>query len=68
MDVIQRQPLSTTGRFDASKAEVATYQLVGPQYFNFFAMLMAAVGLVFMLVAVFIPEKTHVREAVADPA
>ncbi|HEX4895746.1 MAG TPA: MFS transporter [Solimonas sp.] len=68
MDVIQRQPLQTTGQFNAAQAEVATYQLVGPQYFNFFAMLMAAVGLVFMCVAVFIPEKTHVREATPEAA
>lgn len=61
MDVINRQPLVTEGSFDAGKAEVATYRLVGPEYFYFFTLLMAAVGGVFVVVSVFLKEKTHVR-------
>lgn len=63
MDVINRQPLVTEGSFDAAKAEVATYKLVGPEYFNFFALLMCAAGGVFVVVSVFLKEKTHVRES-----
>jgi POT family proton-dependent oligopeptide transporter len=58
----------TIGAFDASKAEVATYKLVGPQYFNFFAMVMAGVGVIFIFVAMFIKEKTFVREDTPDDA
>jgi proton-dependent oligopeptide transporter, POT family len=62
MDSVDRRPVATVGRFDASKAEVSTYKLVGPQYFNFFAMCMAGVGLVFIVIAVFYKEKTHLRQ------
>jgi hypothetical protein len=41
---------------------VSTYKLVGPQYFNFFAGLMALVGLAFIVVAYFYKEKTHLRD------
>ncbi len=60
-DVVDRKPLSTTGTFDSGKATVSTYRLVGPQYFHFFALLMSAVGLLFIGVAVLYKEKTHVR-------
>jgi hypothetical protein len=40
---------------------VTTYKLVGPQYFNFFAELMAAVGVLFVVYAMFYKERTHVR-------
>ncbi|HEU4408144.1 MAG TPA: MFS transporter [Polyangiaceae bacterium] len=62
MDSVDRRPVATVGRFDAAKAQVSTYKLVGPQYFNFFAMAMAAVGLVFIVVAVLYKEKTHLRQ------
>jgi POT family proton-dependent oligopeptide transporter len=62
MDVVDRKPVVTFGAFDGSRAEVSTYKLVGPQYFDFFAAGMAGVGLLFILVAVFYREKTHVRE------
>jgi POT family proton-dependent oligopeptide transporter len=63
MDSVDRRPVVTSGRFDASKAEVSTYRLVGPQYFNFFAMLMAAMGVLFIFVAAMYREKTHLRDA-----
>jgi hypothetical protein len=42
---------------------VSTYRLVGPQYFNFFAALMAALGVLFIPVAMRYKEQTHVRGA-----
>lgn len=63
MDVIERKPLVTEGSFDVAKTEVSTYRLVGPQYFYFFALMVSAAGLLFAIVAVFLKEKTHVREA-----
>jgi len=65
MDVVDRKPIASSGSFDASKAEVSTYKLVGPEYFNFFAMAMAAVGVLFIFVAMFYREKTHLREGEA---
>jgi POT family proton-dependent oligopeptide transporter len=61
MDVVNRKPLASSGHFDASKSTVTTYRLVGPEYFNFFAMLMAAVGVVFILVAALYKEQSHLR-------
>ncbi len=63
MDSIERRPVASSGRFDAAKAEVSTYKLVGPQYFNFFAILMAAMGVLFVFVASMYREKTYVRDA-----
>jgi len=62
MDNIDRRPVSSTGVFDASKAEVSTYKLVGPQYFNFFAMVMAGVSVLFILFAAIYKERTHLRD------
>ena len=62
MDVVDRKPLASTGTFDAGQAEVSTYKLVGPQYFNFFAAVMAGVGVLFILVAMLYKEKTHLRD------
>ena len=67
MDVVDRKPVVSSGAFDAAKAEVSTYKLVGPEYFNFFAMIMAGVGVLFIFVAMFYREQTHLRdEAQAD--
>jgi POT family proton-dependent oligopeptide transporter len=66
MDVVDRKPVVTKGSFDASQAEVATYKLVGPQYFNFFALVMACVGLLFIFVAAFYKERTHLRDESQD--
>jgi POT family proton-dependent oligopeptide transporter len=61
MDAVTRQSLVTRGTFDAGKANVSTYALVGPGYFTFFAATMGAVGVLFVLVAVLVPEATHLR-------
>lgn len=60
LDVVQRKPLATQGAFKP-QAEVSTYRLVGPQFFLFFAGLMAAVGVLFILVAMLYKERTYVR-------
>jgi POT family proton-dependent oligopeptide transporter len=62
MDTVERRPVVTTGAFDMAKAKVATYKLVGPQYFNFFAMVMAGVGVLFIFVAAMYRERTHLRD------
>jgi POT family proton-dependent oligopeptide transporter len=61
MDAVTRKPLETRGSFDAAKARVSTYALVGPGYFTFFAGIMAAVAVLFVFVAAFVPEVTYVR-------
>jgi POT family proton-dependent oligopeptide transporter len=67
MDAVDRKPVASSGSFDAAKTSVSTYKLVGPQYFNFFALIMAAVGVLFIFVAMAYKEKTHLRdEARAD--
>jgi POT family proton-dependent oligopeptide transporter len=58
----------STGEFRAAAAEVTTYKLVGPMYFLFFAGLGGAVAVVFVFVAGFYRERTHVREAAPEPA
>ena len=69
MDVVDRKPVVSKGSFDEKGAEVATYRLVGPQYFNFFALIMACVGALFVVVAMLYREKTHLRsEAEAEAA
>ena len=67
IDAIHRKPVVSTGDFRPSAAEVTTYKLVGPIYFLFFAGLGGAVAVVFVFVAGFYRERTHVREA-AEPA
>jgi len=62
MNAIHRTPLVTTGSFDAAKAQVSTYALVGPMYFLFFAAVMVAGAVLFIFVALFYREKEHVRE------
>jgi hypothetical protein len=62
MDVVNRKPVATTGNFVPGNAEVSTYKLVGPEYFNFFAFAMGCVALLFILVAALYKEKTHVRD------
>jgi len=61
MDVVDRKPIASAGSFDAPNAEVSTYRLVGPEYFNFFALVMAGVGVLFILVAMLYREQTHLR-------
>ncbi|HEX3344684.1 MAG TPA: hypothetical protein VHS09_08940, partial [Polyangiaceae bacterium] len=66
MDVVDRKPVASSGTYDGAKAEVSTYKLVGPEYFDFFAILMAIVGVFFIVVAIFYKEKTHLRDETAD--
>jgi POT family proton-dependent oligopeptide transporter len=56
-----RAPTETQGAFDARRADVSTYALVGPAYFMFFAELMAVVAVLFIGVAYFYRERTYVR-------
>ena len=62
IDKVSREPLNTVGLFDASKAQVSTYTLVGPMYFLFFAALMAAAAVLFIFYAMWFKETTFVRE------
>ncbi len=62
MDVVDRQPIVTSGDFDPAQAKVSTYKLVGPQYFNFFAMALSGMAILFIFVAMLYRGKTHVRE------
>ncbi len=62
MDAVDRKPVVSRGTFDAGTARVATYRLVGPEYFTFFAKIMAAVGILFIFVAMLYKEKTHLRD------
>ncbi len=41
---------------------MTTYRLVGPEYFNFFAAVMAGVGVLFIFVAMMYRERTYLRE------
>jgi proton-dependent oligopeptide transporter, POT family len=61
MDNEHRQAVRTTGSWNAGSAAVSTYALVGPQYFNFFAYLMGAFGLVFIVVAILYRGEDYVR-------
>jgi proton-dependent oligopeptide transporter, POT family len=67
MDVVARRPVASKGSYDGAKSDVSTYRLVGPEYFDFFATMMAVVGLLFIVVAYFYKEKTHLRDD-AEPA
>ncbi len=49
MDKVDRRPVASTGSFAASTAQISTYKLVGPQYFNFFAAMMAGLEVLFRL-------------------
>ena len=61
MDAVTRKPVASRGSFDAAKATVSTYALVGPAYFIFFSVIMAVVGVLFVIVAYFVRETTYVR-------
>lgn len=62
IDKVYRQPIQSSGSFDATKAEVSTYALVGPIYFLFFSALMAAAAVLFIFYALWFKETTFVRE------
>jgi POT family proton-dependent oligopeptide transporter len=61
MDVVDRKPVQSLGAWNGTEGKVTTYKLVGPEYFNFFALLIIGVGLLFIVVARRYQEKTHVR-------
>jgi POT family proton-dependent oligopeptide transporter len=61
MDNEHRRPVVTTGSWNAAAGQVSTYRLVGPQYFNFFAGSLTAMGLVFIGVAFLYRERHYVR-------
>jgi proton-dependent oligopeptide transporter, POT family len=65
MDNDHRRPVVTTGTWNSQTAVVSTYRLVGPEYFNFFAYMMAAMGVIFIGVAMVYRERTYVRAAEA---
>jgi POT family proton-dependent oligopeptide transporter len=62
LDAIHNQPVPSSGTFKAS-ATVSTYKLVGPQYFLFFAAIAGGAAVLFIFVAGFYRERTHVRPA-----
>ncbi len=61
MDNEHRRSVSTTGSWNTAGGVVSTYRLVGPQYFIFFASMMAGLGVVFIGVAMLYREQVHVR-------
>ena len=65
MDNDHRRPVVTTGTWNSQTAVVSTYRLVGAEYFNFFAYMMAAMGVIFIGVAMVYRERTYVRAAEA---
>lgn len=62
LDKVERQPIRSVGSFDAAKAEVSTYSLVGPMYFLFFAALMAGMAVIYIFYAMWFKETTFVRQ------
>lgn len=62
MDVIDREHVVSSGAFDGAHATVSTYRLVGPQYFEFFAMMITAMGVLFIFFASRYRERTHLRD------
>lgn len=69
MDAVDRKPLSSAGSFNAEKAQVSTYYLVGPVYFLFFIGVMCLLGIVFIFYAMAYKEQDFVRtEEPAGPA
>lgn len=61
MDNDHRRPVATAGTWNAAGGQVSTYRLVGPQYFDFFAGSLAALGVVFIGVAMLYRERHYVR-------
>jgi len=65
LDAIHNKPVVSTGAFKADSTHVSTYKLVGPQYFLFFAAVAGGAAVLFIFVAGFYRERTHVRPAEA---
>ncbi len=64
LDAIHNRPVVSSGAFKDS-AKVSTYKLVGPEYFLFFAAIAGGAAVLFIFVAGFYRERTHVRPAEA---
>ena len=62
IDNVTRLQLTTEGTFNTEKGSVATYRLVGPEYFLFFAAMLTVLGLFYIVVAMRYPERDFVRE------
>jgi proton-dependent oligopeptide transporter, POT family len=62
LDKVDRHVVVSSGAFDLNKGQVSTYKLVGPQYFLFFAALMAGMGVLYVFYALWFKEKVFVRE------
>ncbi len=62
IDKADRKAVVSSGGFDAAKAQVSTYALVGPMYFLFFAGLMGGIALLYIVFAMWLKEKTYVRD------
>jgi POT family proton-dependent oligopeptide transporter len=62
MDNEHRKAVASSGEWNAADGGVSTYKLVGPEYFNFFAYVVAGMGVLFILVAMFYREQSYVRE------
>ncbi|MFT4045650.1 MAG: hypothetical protein QM661_03045 [Solimonas sp.] len=65
LDAIHRQPVASEGAYKPDGAQASTYALVGPAYFLFFAEVLGAGALLYIVVAVLYREKTFVRGAEA---
>jgi POT family proton-dependent oligopeptide transporter len=65
LDVVDRNPVASSGAFDASQANVSTYRLVGPQYFEFFALMIFGMGVIYVFVAMRYKERSHLRDEAA---
>jgi len=63
INAIDRKPVVTSGTFAlAQGASVSTTYLVGPAYFYFFAIVVAVMGLVYIVVATRYQDQSFVRE------
>jgi POT family proton-dependent oligopeptide transporter len=62
MDNEHRRAVASTGVWNEANGGVSTYKLVGPQYFNFFAYVVAGMGALFIFVAMLYREQDYVRE------
>ena len=58
----------SSGAFNAAKAEVSTYYLVGPDYFLFFIAVMCVLGVVFVFYAMAYKDQDFVRTEETPPS
>lgn len=62
LDAVHRTPVASSGTYQSENARFSTYRLVGPNYFLFFAAAAGIVAVLFIFVAGFYRERTHVRD------